>query len=255
MNRISAKMKLLSLAVLGLGGMALAGSAAAACPTALSPPWTSTLSTGSGSSVASVDGGYDGSSCKMQAALGQGTNANAKAAVLDDSPANEQRYRAQFIVDASGIALTQSNRAALIFNVIGSSAPANGTNSMLSVYLRGNGSASALRFLIGDTAQGSQYQTVDVPLPNTSGANRVEIDLVVGSAGSLKYWVASDSASLAEGSPTGSATNLANNGWGGVDKATLGLGGASAAWRSNFSSTSYVYFDQFDSRRSTFIGH
>ena len=31
--------------------------------------------------------------------------------------------------------------------------------------------------------------------------------------------------------------------------------GANANWRANYTGTDYVYFDQFDSRRQTYIGH
>ena len=253
---MNTKMKTLAMAVVGLVGFGAAGAAMAQCPASLSPPWSATLVTGTGSNASSVTGGFDSTACKLRAAIGQGTNANGKAAVLDQTPANETRYRAQFIIDASGIGLTQSNRAAIAFNVLGGTPPAGGTNNMLQVFLRGNGSGAALRFLVGDTAQASFYRTIDVPLPNQAGANRVEIDLTVGAGtGSLRYWVTDAAASTTDGSPTGTSTTLANSGWTGVDQITLGLGGASGQWRANFTSTSYVFFDQFDSRRQTFIGH
>lgn len=259
---MNTKMKVLSLAVIGLFGYA--ASAAAVCPTALDAAnggaWTAVSVAGSGSSATSVPGGYDSSACKLQASIGQGTAANGKAIVLDDSPANETRYRAQFIVDPSGISLTQANRAAVVFNVIGSSAPAAPagiSTNMLQVFLRGNGSAPSLRILTGDTATPGGYNQTDVALPNAAGANRVEIDLTVANGtGSLKYWI-NDAATtgITEASGVTASSSLTNAGWTGVDKVTLGLGGATAAWRTNLTSTSYVFFDQFDSRRQTFIGH
>ena len=254
---MNSKMKTLSLAVLGFVGFGAAGAAMAqTCPASLTPPWSAALVTGAGSNASSVSGGFDTTACKLRTAIGQNANANGKAAVLDQTPANETRYRAQFIVDVSGIGLTQSNRAAIAFNVIGGTSPAGGTNNMFQAFLRGNGSGAALRFLVGDTAQPSFYRTIDVPLPNQAGANRVEIDLTVGGGtGSLRYWVTDVAASTSDGSPTGSSTTLANAAWTGVDQVTLGLGGASGQWRANFTATSYVFFDQFDSRRQTFIGH
>jgi hypothetical protein len=253
---MNSKMKTLSLAVLGLVGFGAAGAAMAQCPASLSPPWSAVLQTGAGSTASSVAGGFDSTACKLQAAIGQNTNANGKAAVLDQTPANETRYRAQFIIDASGIGLNQSNRAAIAFNVIGGTAAPGGTSNMLQVFLRGNGTGNALRFLVGDTAQASFYRTIDVALPNQAGANRVEVDLTVANGtGSLRYWVTDAATSTTDGAPTGTSTNLANSGWTGVDQITLGLGGASGAWRANFTSTSFVFFDQFDSRRQTFIGH
>ncbi|MBX3696671.1 MAG: hypothetical protein KF811_02590, partial [Dokdonella sp.] len=243
----------LAMAVVGLVGFGAAGAAMAQCPASLSPPW-SLVSTLQGT-ASSVTGGYDSTSCRLQTALNQNGSTGSKAFVLDQTPANEQRYRAQFIVDVSGLSLTQANRNVIGFSVLGASAPAGGTSRMLFATLTGNGSASILRLSVGDTAQVSQYQQVDIPLPNQAGANRIEIDLVVGNPGSIKYWVSNVSASTSEGSPTGSIATITNNGWTGVDQVTLGLVNANTFYRQNFGNTNFVYFDQFDSRRQTFIGH
>jgi len=250
---MNAKMKTLSMAVVGLVGFAAAGAAMAQCPASLSPPW-SLVSTLQGT-ASSVTGGYDTTTCRLQTALNQNGSTGAKAFVLDQTPANETRYRAQFVVDVSGLSLTQANRNVIGFSVLGATAPAGGTSRMVFATLTGNGSASILRLSAGDTSQGSQYQQIDVPLPNQAGANRVEIDLTVGSPGSLRYWVSNVSASTVDGTPTGTLSGLANAGWTGVDQATLGLVNANTFYRQNFTNTSFVYFDQFDSRRQTFIGH
>lgn len=248
------KMKTLAMAVVGLVGFGAAGAAMAQCPASLSPPWTQQLLLQG--VVGSVTGGYDSTTCRLRAALNQNSSPAAKAGVLDQTPANETRYRAQFIVDASGITLTAANRAATIFNVIGGTAAPGGSNNMIQAFLRGDGAGSSLRILVGDTVQPSLYRTVDVSLPNQAGANRVEIDLTVGAGtGSLRYWVTNVSASTSDGSPTGTVSGLANTAWTGVDQAVLGLAGASTFWRQNFTNSSFVFFDQFDSRRQTFIGH
>jgi hypothetical protein len=251
---MNAKMKKLSLAVVGLVGFAAAGSAMAQCPATLTPPWAQQLLLQG--TVSSQTGGYDTTACRLRSSLNQNSSPAAKAGVLDQTPANETRYRAQFIVDASGITLTAANRAATVFNVIGAGAPAGGTSNIVQVFLRGDGTGSALRMLVGDTAQPSLYRTVDVALPNQAGANRVEVDLTIAAGtGSLRYWVTNVTATTTDGAPTGSVTGLANSVWTGVDQVTLGLAGASTFWRQNFTNTNYVYFDQFDSRRQTFIGH
>ena len=251
---MNSKMKTLSLAVLGLVGFGATGVAMAQCPASVSPPWTQQLLLQG--VVGSVTGGYDATACRLRAALNQNGSPAAKAGVLDQTPANETRYRAQFIVDASGITLTAANRAATVFNVIGGASAPGGTGNIVQTFLRGNGTGAALRFLVGDTAQPSLYRIVDVTLPNQAGANRVEIDLTVAAGtGSFRYWVTNASASTADGSPTGSVTGLANSVWTGVDQVVLGLAGASTFWRQNFTNTNFVYFDQFDSRRQTFIGH
>ncbi len=247
------KMKTLSLAVLGLVGFGATGIAMAQCPATLSPPW-SLVSTLQGTAT-SVTGGYDSTSCRLQTALNQNGSTGSKAFVLDQTPASETRYRVQFIVDASGIGLTQANRNVVAFQMLGATAPAGASSRLVSALLTGNGSAAILRILSGDTSQGSKYKSVDVPLPNQAGANRVEFDLVIGAAGTMKYWVTDVATSTTEGAFTGQLTALVNNGWTGVDQATLGLSTANTFYRQNFTNTSYVYFDQFDSRRQTFIGH
>jgi hypothetical protein len=203
----------------------------------------------------SQTGGYDSTACRLRTALNQNSSAGAKAFVLDQTPANEQRYRVQFIVDAAGIGLTQANRNAIVFQALGQSAPAGGGNRMVFALITGNGSGSVLRIFAGDTTQPSQYKTVDVTLPNQAGANRVEFDLTVGASASMRYWVTDVATATTDGSPTGTLSALANTAWGGVDQATLGLATANTFYRQNFTNTSFVYFDQFDSRRQTFIGN
>ena len=99
MNRTNTKMKLLSLAILGLGGIALASSAAAQTCPSTPAAWTSNTATQGTLSV--VAGGYDGSSCKLSASLNQNSLLFAKAFVTDTSPSDEPHYRAQFLVDTS----------------------------------------------------------------------------------------------------------------------------------------------------------
>ena len=105
MNRINTKMKLLALGLLGLGGFAVAGSAAAACPTT-PDAWTSNTATQGTLSV--VAGGYDGSSCKLSASLNQNSLLFAKAFVTDTSPSDEPHYRAQFLVDTTEMSAMNS---------------------------------------------------------------------------------------------------------------------------------------------------
>lgn len=249
---MNTKMKSLSMAVIGLVGFAAAGSAMAQCPASLTPPWTA-VSALSGTAT-SQTGGYDTTACRLRTALNQNASAAAKAFVLDGTPASELRYRAQFIVDASGITLTAANRTAVVLNVLGAAAPAGGTNNLVQMVLRGTGSAPGLRILAGDTNQASKYQQIDVLLPNPTGANRVEIDLTIGATATLRYWVTNAATVTTDAAPTGTLSALNNSGWTGVDQVFLGLATASTFWRQNFTNTNYVYFDQFDSRRQTFIG-
>lgn len=250
--------KTLSLAVLGLAGMSFAGASMAQCPSTVgqnqTPPgvWSAGLQTQASLTV--VSPGFATTSCKLRTALNQNSSPAAKAAAVDQTPNAEQRYRARFIV-GSAIALTQASRSALIFNAVGPTAAPGGTQNALQIFLLGNGTGKSLRFLIGDTTQPTQYRQVDIALPNQNGENRVEIDLTFGASnGQLRYWVTDQATATTDGAPTATVTGLANSAWGGVDQAVLGLAGASGLWRSNFTNTSFVDFDEFDSRRQTFIG-
>lgn len=255
-------MKTLSLAVLGLAGMSFAGaSMAQGCPTTVgqnqTPPgvWSVALQTQAALSV--VTPGLAGTACGLQVALNQNSSASAKSGVVDQTPNAEQRYRARFVV-STAIALTQLNRTALIFNVVGPAAAPGGTSNAMQVFMNGTGTARGLRLLIGDTAAAGQYRQVDIPLPNQAGENRIEIDLTfaagAGTNGQLRYWVTDQATATTDGSPTGTVTGLANGAWGGVDQVVLGLAGASNQWRTNFTATDFVKFDEFDSRRQSFIG-
>ncbi|MBL8299083.1 MAG: hypothetical protein JNN30_12160 [Rhodanobacteraceae bacterium] len=254
-------MKTLSLAVLGLAGMSFAGASMAQCPTTIGQNqtpagvWSAALQTQAALSVATP--GLNSTACKMRTALNQNSSASAKAGAVDQTPNAEQRYRARYLI-STAIALTQLNRTALTFNVVGPTAAPGGTQNALQIFLLGSGSARQLRFLIGDTAAAGQYRQLDVPLPNQAGANRVEIDLTfaagAGTNGQLRYWVTDAATATTDGAPTGTVTGLANGAWGGVDQVVLGLGGANNAWRTNFTATDFVDFDEFDSRRQSFIG-
>jgi hypothetical protein len=254
-------MKTLSLAVLGLAGVSFAGASMAQCPTTIGQNqtpagvWSAALQTTGALSVATP--GLGGTTCKMRTALNLNSGAAAKAGALDQTPNAEQRYRSSFLVDTA-IALTQAPRSALIFNVVGPNAAPGGTQNAVQIFLRGTGTGRGLRIFVGDTAAAGQYRQVDLALPNQAGPNRIELDLTfaagAGTNGQLRYWVTDAATATTDGAPTGTVTTLANGAWGGVDQVVLGLAGASTQWRTAYSNTDFVDFDQFDSRRTSFIG-
>ena len=96
---MNTKMKTLAMAVVGLVGFGAAGAAMAQCPASLSPPW-SLVSTLQGTAT-SQTGGYDSTHAVCARAQYEWLDWS-KAFVLDQTPANETRYRAQFIIDADG---------------------------------------------------------------------------------------------------------------------------------------------------------
>jgi hypothetical protein len=242
---MNTKMKTLSLAVLGLVGFAAAGSAmAGTCPSSLVPPWSSTSSLGG--SLSSVAGGLDGSACKLAASItinGPGVN----AFVRDNTPANEQRYRAQFIINADALGSINSIQSSKVFGA-STDAAANGVTDNVRLTLLGNlaGSTNILGVLTPCAAGGGSVCSATTPL--AAGNNTIEIDWVKGAAGTLKVWVNSN----VEGTPTLTLTGD-SSAWGGVDFATLGLSTPSPGFRSGHLNQ-IVNFDRFDSRRQTFIG-
>jgi hypothetical protein len=254
-------MKTLSLAVLGLAGLSFAGASMAACQATWGGnqtppgPWGTALQTQAAVSVTTP--GLVSTECKLTVGLNQNSSPSAKGGAVDPTPNAEQRYRARFVT-STAIALTQLNRSALIFNVVGPNAAAGGTQNALQVFLIGNGTARGLRFFVGDTVAAGQYRQVDIALPNQAGANRIEIDLTfaagAGTNGQLRYWVSDAATATTDAAPTGTVTGLSNGAWGGVDQVVLGLAGGSNAWRTNFTATDVVNFDEFDSRRQSFIG-
>src|SRR5690606_27503443 len=124
-------------AILGLGALAafgFASSAFAQCPASPVPPWSSQSALGG--TVAIVSGGYDGTSCRMDATLTSSLT-TASAFVRDDTPSDEARYRAQFLINAdnlTGQTLTQSVK------VFGASteAPASGLGDVVRLTISGN---------------------------------------------------------------------------------------------------------------------
>jgi len=143
------------------------------------------------------------------------------------------RYRAQFIINADNLANQGLVDAAYIF----SSSGAAGPSVQLSVVGDGAGGRLVSFIVLNGAAVNS--------LPLAAGENRVEFDYNT-TGGTFSAWVNNN----VEASPnwstpiTGTAT---------VDTAFLGLAGATPSYLTSFAGTT-VGFDQFDSRRSTFIG-
>jgi len=251
---MNSKMKTLSLAVLGFVGFGAAGAAVAACPASLTPPWTA-LNVGSGGAATSVTGGYDSTECRLQSALG--TSGASRAQVRDDTPANETRYRAQFIFDASSLSGAGGTNQADIF-LANAPAANNGLLRLIQGKFLGAGAGTKRVQLIAACNNGGTSKCLGTVenLPNQTGPNRIEFDLTVGAAGTLKYWISDATGPApAEASTTGTITITGGNaGWVGVDQAYLGLPSPSPAFRAANAGAN-GYFDQFDSRRQTYIGH
>lgn len=254
---MNTKMKLLSLALIGLCGYA--GSALAVCPTDPAQPagaWSSKAVSQANLAIAANPGmGLDTSACRLQVSLNQASALFAKAIVTDTSPANEAHYRARFYIDTTEITgLTSVLRGAKIFNASATSGPASVSGEMVAISLNGSTGAPTLIFTVGDTTQGSGFRQISVPLPVANGSNRVEFDLTQGASATFRYWVTAASATSADATPTATVSGINNTGWSGVKQASLGLFVANNGWRANYSAANHIYLDEFDSRRQTFIG-
>lgn len=251
---MNAKMKVLSLALVGLCGYA--GSALAVCPTgpttaeggawtskSVLPPSTSTL-------VVSTPG-LDTSECALSASLGPSTTASAF--VRYNHAASEPNYRFQFLVDNTSLTSFSSTDNVVVFQAPATTT-ANGFNRLLRVSIvAGPAGAKRVRFIAqcgtGTFSCGQTFATDLLP-----GVNRIEGKLTVGAgaAGSLTYWV-NAAAGTTEPAASGTIANLDNAAWGGASAASLGLTAPSAAYKTNHP-TQVVKFDTFDSRRQTYIG-
>jgi hypothetical protein len=234
---MNTKMKVLSLAMFGLVGTAFAGSAAAVCPASPVPPWTAAPALQG--TVVIADGGLAGTECRMDSTIDAGGSSAAFATVQDDSPATETQYRAQFIVDLDALAAPTVETSATIF-----SARSDGTGNGVALGIFGLGGQWFVSYLVTD---GSSFASQSAPL--SAGANHIEFDLHVGSPGSITLWVENNN----EGSPTIPSVDVGNGDDAGIDSAFLGLAGPTPQFVAAYGGTA-AKFDQFDSRRTTFIG-
>jgi hypothetical protein len=240
---MNAKMKVLSLALIASFGYV--GAAAAACPAgpdqANGGAWTA-VSQFQGTAVIATPG-YAGTECRLDSSINAGASGAASAVVQDDTPAAESRYRASFIVNLDSLAAPTIITGANIFSAV-SDATGGGVN--LGVF--GNGGQWFVSYIVADANEPSGFYAGSAPL--TAGINHVEFDLQIGASGSFALWVNSN----VEGSPTLPAHTVNNATAVGIDNAYLGLAAPSSGFVAAYAGMA-AGFDQFDSRRQTFIGY
>jgi len=253
---MNTKMKVLSLALVGLCGFA--GSAMAACPagptTADGGAWTSAtqLPDASSTTLAIGSPGLDGSECRLNVALAPNDTASA-AFVRYNHAASEPSYRAHFIIDTSNLSSFADAATSVVVFQAPSSTVAEGFNRLLRVSIvAGPGGAKRVRFIAQRGGAVPLGQTFGTDLVN--GINHIEVNLQVGAgaAGNLKYWV--NAAGASEPAASGELANLNNAAWGGVSAAQLGLTAPTAPY-SNSHGGEVLGLDAFDSRRTTWIGY
>jgi hypothetical protein len=248
-------MKTLSLAVLGLAGLGFAGASMAQCPTDPAAPtgaWTGKAVLGGGA-LSITTPGLGTTACKLTTSFNAGAGGLASSFVRDDTPAGETRYRFRFRLVADAITPFSGLQKVQLFTANSNTAfpAAGGSVQVLRVSLiPGGATGRQVSFVAAtnDVANGN----VSTPFvaPVAAGENVVEGELVIGAAGTGKVnvWVNNNVA----GTPSGTI-NVDNAGWVGVDTALLGLADSTSSFRTN-QATKAINFDEFDSRRQTFIG-
>jgi len=240
---MNTKMKVLSLALVGLCGYA--GSAMAVCPTDPAQPtgaWSSKSVLGGALTVSTP--GYETTECKLDASITSATFGSAY--VRDDSPASEPHYRARFLVDTDALTGLNSLQSVRLLSA-NTETPYLSIGETVRVSVFGNlaGTAQSLAIAAGCEGATSNLCSTNVPLTGTS-PHVVQIEWIKGTTGTINIWVDNG----VEGTPT--ATIAGNtNGWV-VDYAVLGLSTSSPGYRAS-QLNKVVSFDQFDSRRTTFI--
>lgn len=236
---MNTKMKVLSLALLGLVGYA--GSAAAGCPASPVPPWS--VNAPFQGTTAIVAGGLDGSACRLDSAISAGASGFASAQVQDDTPAAEPRYRASFMINVDPLTAPTLTTVA---NVFSATSAVTGGGINLAIFGDGAG-AWRLSYVLVDANNPSGFFAGSVPL--TAGSKHVEIDLPVSAASTFQLWMENN----VEASPDITQANINNSSVVGIDSAFLGLAAPSDSFATTYAGVA-AQFDAFDSRRQTFVG-
>lgn len=253
---MNSKMKILSLAVLGLVGIGAAGSAMAVCPVNPFAAWDGGAPVAFQGTVAGNNTGMLSTACKMAAQFAASAPSNgAQAVVIDNTPANETQYRFRFYVNTNNVNTGIDGTKTVTLFRANSAAPANNETKIVNVQLRGASGSPFLRVSgactaagAGTTQSGFSCRSTDVALP--AGDTRVEGQVTLGAAGAINIWIGSNVNSAAPDK----VINLNNAAWVGVKQAVLGLSIGSSFFKTSYPATD-VFFDEFDSRRQTFIGN
>ena len=282
----SFQMKALALATLGLGGLVMAGSAFAACPTITQPAvsgspggggaWSSQFITGTIPAYMDIDstGGLNGTSCSLKVSLS--SSSNGAALVRDSSPNDEQRIRVRFYVDFNALitgGFAVSNQSVTLHRMNDTTAPFSSDQLVVKVT---GGATPTVRFVVSDINPGSHVTQVAIPLPTSANNQyRIEYDMQLGSGSTtsvpglpalpagctampaagnacIRMWVTAAGSASLDTAPDASIT-FNGTGYSGAKTSNLGLQSGSPQYRANHAGT-VIRFDEYDSRRQTFIG-
>ena len=246
-----------------IGACALLGlsvNASAQCP-ATPAAWDVTNTT-NGASLAITAGGAASTTCKLT--ITQGPNNNGIATVRDDLATPETRYRARFYVDVTNLMSTATGaahrfKAFVAGNATNKVPPSVDTKArpaIMQMFLVGLGSNQARLggFCRDLNSNGNRAKFGSGTNPGNvnlqTGWNVVEVEMVIGAGtGACRIWVNNNT----EASPDWEQTGIDNALLVGVEKANLGSTGSTQAY-ADVVGAQEVHFDEFESRRQTFIG-
>lgn len=249
----------------------MAGAASAACtnstPFAAWSSWNGSANVGAAfGGVTVATDGLDGTSCAMASSFSATGKLGQQAIVYDNSPQKEQTYRFRFYIDPTAVAANLSSlNTVAVFGAQSASnhGTAGPTNQLAQIYLIGSGGNVFLRTWAACSTGDNQISNrcraasdLQLPSPFQPNGVRVEGQVIVGSAGTGKVnlWVGSNVNAAAPDA----TINVDNSAWGsvgtdGVKQARLGLFQSSSSFQTA-AQNKVVVFDEFDSRRQTFIG-
>ena len=258
-------MKLLKIAsacaLMGLSASVLAGGPPTC--TGTTDAWDTTNQV-NGAAFTVAGPGANNTSCAFE--VTQGPNNNGIATVRDDMSPAEPSFRARFYVDATNMIdnATAPQERIKVF-VAGNPATAvdPGVDSrarpaLMQMFLVSN-AANEVRlggFCRDFNSDGARARFGDGTNPGTvglsTGWNVVEVQIVVGAGsndGVCRIWVNNDT----EGSPNWEQTGVDNASMAGVARSNIGSTGATQVYATNLG-TQVLRFDEYESRRQTFIG-
>ncbi len=248
-----------------LGGtaalLAIATSAQAQCPS--TPAAWSSFQALNGGVVSITSPGLPSSagtsSCKLTTSINAGSQAvlNVRAAVRDETPQAETRFRTRFVVDLRALTNLAGNQRVKVFNAQTLTPPANGSIGVVQLKLQGGTDSSPMELQSFasclNSEQGDDRCRFKIPL--SIAVHVIEIEWIRASSmiatdGVIRWWLNSNN----ENVPTGQLTNLRNFTWRGIDQVNMGLVRPNQNFV-NGQGNRQVHFDEFVWRRRSFIGN
>ncbi|MCX7545266.1 hypothetical protein [Marinicella gelatinilytica] len=250
-----------TLSVCALFGLSMSAYAQT-CPA--TPAAWDISNAANGGSFAVTSPGAAGTDCKLT--VTHGPNNNGIGTVRDDLASAETSYRARFYVDATNImnnAMGPQHRtkafvAGNFENQVGTNIDISARPSILQMFIvgLGNNEARLGGFCRDLNSPGNRARFGDPNDVNPGtvtlqpGWNVVEVEIKMGAGtGECRIWVNND----VESSPNWEQTGIDNNLLVGVKRVNIGTVGATQAY-ANVLGNEELHFDEFESRRQTFIG-